>query len=459
MKRILALLFLAGLLTADLLASQAPPASSASPDVLVARGREFIERLARGEFEAAAQPFNDQMKAAASPAKLGEIWTAVKDQLGTFRRVVESRAEDPAGIYRPVLVTTEFENNTADFRVTFDAEGRLGGFAMAAIRPAGTPGSEAPLPGYVKKEVFQEREVTVGGSSEWAVPGTLSVPVGPGPFPAVVLIHGSGPHDRDETVGPNKPFRDLAWGLASRGVAVLRFEKRTHHHAGQLAAAMPRLTVKEEVVDDALAAAALLRGTAGIDPKRVFVLGHSLGGMLIPRIGQGDPALAGLIVMAGATRPIEDAIVEQVTYMASLDGTVSEEEKQRIEQMKGEAARVKAVKPGSHEFIFGGPAAYWLDLRGYEPAQEAKALKQPLLVLHGERDYQVTGVDFERWRQALAGRGDVVFKSYPKLNHLFIAGEGPASPDDYAKPGHVAPEVVEDIAAWVVNPRSTKAGG
>lgn len=449
-------LALAALLTADILAAQVQPAPA---DDLAALGREFVERLAQGEFEAATQPFNETMKAAAPPAKLREVWAAIQGQMGKFRRVVNSRTEEPSGIYHPVLVTTEFEKSTADFRVTFDAEGRLGGFVLASIRqPGEAAGSEAPPPAYVKKDAFQEREVTVGGSSEWAVPGTLSIPVGPGPFPAVVLVHGSGPHDRDETVGPNKPFRDLAWGLASRGVAVLRFEKRTKHHAAQIAS-VPRLTVKEETVDDALAAAALLRSTAGIDPKRVFVLGHSLGGMLIPRIGQGDPSLAGLIVMAGATRPIEDAIVEQVTYMASLDGTVSEEEKQRIEQMKSEAARVKGLKEGAAEFAFGAPAAYWLDLRGYDPAREAKALKQPLLVLHGERDYQVTGVDFEAWKKALAGRGDVVYKSYPKLNHLFIAGEGPASPDDYAKAGHVAPEVIEDIAAWIVNPRPTKAGG
>src|SRR5712692_10414563 len=128
-----------------------------------------------------------------------------------------------------------------------------------------------------------------GGRSLY--PAKLSLPVGAVPFPAVVLVHGSGPNDRDETVGQLKPFRDLAWGLASRNVAVLRYEKRTKAHAGQMAAQRERLTVKEEVVDDALAAVARLCQVTTIDLQRIFVLGHSLVGTLIPRIGKRGPHL------------------------------------------------------------------------------------------------------------------------------------------------------------------------
>jgi pimeloyl-ACP methyl ester carboxylesterase len=261
----------------------------------------------------------------------------------------------------------------------------------------------------------------------------------------VVLVHGSGPNDRDESVGAEKPFRDLAWGLASRGIAVLRYEKRTRQHGSKLAA-VKDFTVQQETVDDALAAADLLRHTQGIDPKRVFVLGHSLGAMMAPRIGQRDPRLAGLIVMAGATRPLEDIILEQVSYLAGADGTVSDAEKGQIESLRAEVAKVKALKPGDAGVALGAPASYWLDLRGYDPAAAAKSLKQPLLILQGGRDYQVTPDSLEAWRKAVPG---ATFKTYPKLNHLFIEGEGKSLPQEYEKPGHVAEEVIADLAAWI----------
>jgi dienelactone hydrolase len=284
------------------------------------------------------------------------------------------------------------------------------------------------------------------------VPGTLSVPTGKGPFPAVVLVHGSGPNDRDETLGPNKPFRDLAWGLASKGIAVLRYEKRTRIHGDKLAM-LPKPTVQEETVDDAVAAAQLLRRTDGIDPRRVFVLGHSLGGMLIPRIGARDGEIAGLVVLAGLTRPMEETIVQQLSYLASLDGKVSDEEKKRLDQFQEQEARIKALTPESTESLMGIPASYWLDLRGYNPPALAARLRQPLLILQGERDYQVTMEDYQAWKKGLAEKKNVTFKSYPSLNHLFIEGEGKVTPAEYEKAGHVAAAVIDDIAEWIADPQ------
>jgi dienelactone hydrolase len=277
----------------------------------------------------------------------------------------------------------------------------------------------------------------------------LTIPVGAGPFPAVVLVHGSGPNDRDETIGANKPFKDLAWGLASRGVAVLRYEKRTKQYGAKMVS-IPKLTAKEELIDDALAAVELLRKTEGIDAKRIFVLGHSLGGMFVPRIGRLDPNIAGLIALAGTTRPLEDVIPEQLAYLFSLDGTVSPEEQKQIDEAKEQAAKVKTLKPeDAGSTAFGVPASYWLDLRGYDPAESAKALQQPLLILQGERDYQVTMEDFKRWNAAVAGKKNVTLKSYPGLNHLFIAGTKPSTPLEYDQPAHVDEHVIDDIASWI----------
>jgi len=384
------------------------------------------------------------MKTALPEAKLAETWSSVLAQVGPLKQVGSARTEK-RGEFTVVVVTCDFQNAALDVSVVFDQQKRVAGLFFAPAKK----GDYAP-PAYAKADAFREKEATVG-TGEWALPATLTIPVGAGPFPAVVLVHGSGPNDRDETIGANKPFRDLAAGLASRGVAVLRYEKRTKQHGAKLVS-VPNLTAKEEVIDDALAAVELLRKTEGIDAKRIFVLGHSLGGMFLPRIGRIDPNIAGLIALAGATRALEDVIPEQLAYIFSLDGSVSPEEQKQIDQAKEQAAKVKALKAedaSSTTAIFGAPASYWLDLRGYDPAESAKSLKQPMLILQGERDYQVTMEDFKKWSTALSGKRDVTLKSYPGLNHLFIAGTSRSTPLEYDQPGHVDEHVIDDIASWI----------
>lgn len=275
------------------------------------------------------------------------------------------------------------------------------------------------------------------------------MPNGAGPFPAVVLVHGSGPNDRDETIGPNKPFKDLAWGLATRGIAVLRYEKRTKQCPGQMIASMATLTVNEEVVNDALAAAESLRGVPGTDPDRVFVLGHSLGGTVAPRMAARDPRLAGLVLLAASARNLADLMLEQNEYLASLDGTITPDEAEALAELRRQVARVKALDFQEGETILGAGKAYWADILAYDPIATAKSLAAPMLILQGERDYQVTMADFAAWQSGLAGRDGVSFKSYPGLNHLFMTGSGPPSPAEYDVAGNVAREVVDDIAAWI----------
>ena len=410
---------------------------------LVAEARAFVDLLVKKNFAGAVAKFDDTVKAALPEPKLEETWNAVLAQAGAFKQVGKARTEKH-GAYAFVFVTCDFQNGSLDVRVTYDRSKRIAELFFLPTNVDYSP------PAYVKKDSFREQEVTVG-TGEWALPGTLTVPVGASLFPALVLVHGSGPNDRDETLSANKPFKDLAWGLASNGIAVLRFEKRTRQHTAKVVS-LSKFTVKEEVIDDALAAVELLRKTDGVDAKSIFVLGHSLGGMLVPRIGQSDPNIAGLISLAGATRPIEEVFPEQLAYIFSLDGSVSAEEQKQIDQVKELAAKVKTLKPedaNSATPIFGAPASYWLDLRGYDPTESAKALKQPLLFLQGERDYQVTMDDFKRWNAALAAKSNVTFKSYPALNHLFIAGIAKSSPAEYQQAGHVDERVIVDIAAWI----------
>jgi dienelactone hydrolase len=421
-------------------------AQPADPSVIVARAQEVVARLVSGEVEPLLPTFTEKMKAAIDANGLRRFIPGLVARFGALKAQTGARLESQ-GVMRVVLVSCAFERANVEIRVAFDPLDRIGGLGF---RP---PESTVPYsaPAYVTAAAFRDEAFTIDAGG-WPLQGILSLPIGEGPFPGVVLVHGSGPQDRDESVGPNKPFRDLAEGLASRGIAVLRYDKRTRTHANRVTA-LRDFTVKEEVVDDAVAAVKKMRETPGIRADRVFVLGHSLGGMLAPRIAAADPSIAGLILMAGATTPLEQAIVNQTRYLAMLDGKVSPEEQTALDSVTKVAAAVRALQQPSDPPIvsppFSAPASYWLDLRGYDPPAAASLLKQPMLVLQGERDYQVTMADHAAWQRALGSRANVQLKSYPALNHLFIAGTGPSTPAEYNQAGHVDEAVVRDIGAWI----------
>ncbi len=425
-------------------------------DPLVLKARRFLDTMSRGEYQAAAADLDETMLKLFGPAQMAEFWKELPNRLGAFVRQTTARKESLPP-YDFVLITSEFEKTTLDARVVFDKAGRITGFQLV---PSAAGGARYQDPDYAARSRVEETEVTVG-RGEWTLPGTLTRPRDPGPFPALVLVHGSGPNDRDETLGANKPFKDLALGLATKGVAVLRYEKRTRVYGPRLVsdrALASSFTVKEEAIDDALQAVEVLRGAEGVDPGRVFLLGHSLGGYLIPRIAAADEggAVAGYIIMAGATRPLEDMMVEQVTYILGLAGGGGEEGRKRLEEIKAQRDRVKALTESdvaSGARIMNAGIRYWLDLRGYNPAEMAKSIERPILVIQGERDYQVTAAkDLANWKTALAGRPEVTFKLYPTLNHLFIEGEGPSSPGEYTLTvGHVSAAVIDDIASWIMN--------
>ena len=420
-------------------------------------GRQVVGGMARGDFAGVEALFDETMRTALPEAKLKELWDSLVGQLGAYQGTgdVKTAVQDP---YTIVLVRTDFASGPVNIQVTVHSAGRVAGLFVRPVEAASPAPGASPTPSpspaaYVRSDAFHESDVTVG-TAPWALPGTLSMPNGAGPFPAVVLVHGSGPNDRDETVGPNKPFRDLAQGLASQGIAVLRYDKRTKVYGEQMAAGAASVTVKEETVDDAVAAVELLRSTPGVDPQAIFVLGHSLGGYLGPRILAAAPDARGLIILAGTSRPLPEVIVDQYEYLAALQGSPSPDTLAQLDTIREQAARAMSpdLSPATpaDQLPLGVPAPYWIDLGTYDPLATVATLDRPVLVLQGGRDYQVTAAaDFAGWQQALSGRRNATYHLYPALNHLFIAGQGQIAPAEYLVAGHVAPEVVADIAGWI----------
>jgi pimeloyl-ACP methyl ester carboxylesterase len=349
---------------------------------------------------------------------------------------------EPFQGYQRANLQALFENAAVILRVVLDPELRISGFFVLPPEP---PAYEPP--DYVDEGAFTEVEVTVG-SDPWVLPGVLTLPRGDAPFPGVVLVHGSGPNDRDETIGGNRPFRDLAWGLASQGIAVLRYDKRTRVHGG----ALPKdLGLEEEVVEDALLALDLLRGRDEVDGERVFLLGHSLGAMLAPDIGLRDGRLAGVAVLAAPLRPFLAVLRSQLGYIASLESDPASPARVQLDSLLLEVGRAESGELGPEDSLLGVRRGYWREVEEVAPLEAARELSAPLFILQGGRDYQSTPEDFGLWKEGLAGKDRVRMKLYPSLSHLFTPGEGTATPEEYsAEVKHVDGEVIRDLSEWIL---------
>lgn len=407
------------------------------------RARSVLAALDAGQYELARADFDQRMLDGLPAAQLQMIWESLPKQVGERVSVGEARSsETKQG--SAVVLPLEHSKSWLDLQLNCDNEGKASGLW---IRPGKAPVAQAPAA--AESELWQERELIVE-SSGFSLPATLTIPSSGKPEAGVVLVHGSGSHDRDETIGPNKPFRDLAHGLAEQNIAVLRYDKRSLVDPTSFVGKV--FTVKEEVVDDAAAALALLARQPELAGQPIFVAGHSLGAMLAPRIAALQP-VSGMILLAAPARSLTEIIPQQIRYIAELDGTVSAEEHGSIEQMQALISQIDALGDNDRTdttLILGAPAAYWLDLRRFDPIEQAIDLQLPLLLLQGQNDYQVTVQDdYQAWVKRAQGTTGFTARSYPGLNHLFMTAGNPPGPGDYEQAGHVDTVVVMSMAEWI----------
>jgi len=328
---------------------------------------------------------------------------------------------------------------------------------LALPLPAQQPPS-APLPDSLPPAGIVERPLVLG-RAPWQLQARLSLPARGTNVPGVILMHGSGPGTRDGDVGPNKVFREVAWALASRGIAVLRYDKRTTAHAERFRARGAEATMEEEHVADAIDALRQLQTAPEVDPSRTFVLAGSQGTTVAATVAlrlarEGGHPVAGLVLASVGSRPPAEMILEQVDHVVA------------VARQAGDSAAVRealALRPSVERLqrpdapdsltLFGKPLAYWRSLdpqATWRETREYLATGGRLLVASVDRDYLTTPADHEAWRRALAGSPRTAFRRYPDLNHLMQPGVGKMTPDEYARPMQVSRTYLADVAAWIV---------
>ncbi len=415
--------------------------SDPDPDQLKERARAYIRLLDSGEFEAAHEKFTERAAESITVARLERAWNGTAGEKGSLQEITGTEYRGTGDTGDVVAVRAQFEDGSQQFIFVFTPAG-INGFRIVPVQTA-----EWTPPAYVDQSAFAERELTLPGPGNCSLGATLTVPERTQPMPGVVLVHGNGALDRDETIGPNKTFKDIAWGLASRGIAVLRYDKRTNACDVDRADA----TIDDIVTEDALTALDRLRGVERVES--VFVAGHSFGGLLAPRIANRDSNLAGLVMFApGPARPIADTIVAQTEHLVNLDGTVTDAEREQLEQVRAVAEKIRTLDIDDDEVVnnYGGDE-YYRTLKEYDHTTSVQNLSIPRYLAQGGSDWQVTvEEDLDIWRTALEDESTATVKVYPDLNHHFQESAGKETAQEYREPeSHVANRLVVDVASFV----------
>lgn len=411
------------------------------------KAREFIQKYYNLDFEFCYNQFDETVKKSISVDLFKQAYSQTEFRYGKFVEMGETEAVVAKG-YHITGTQIMHEKGSFTIEITYGSNGKIFGFYFKPPKTNNQENNRSP--GYSNKDNYITKDLEIG--SKYKLKGKFTIPKDGNKFSALILVHGSGPNDMDETIGPNKPFRDIAEGLTTQGIAVLRYNKRTNQYGAEIGQNDTNFTLIEEVIDDVEEAYKYLLTQDNIDKDKIFVLGHSLGGYSIPLIAQRLPKLAGLIIMAGSNQPLEDKIVEQYEYISQLPNNqgINEDILNVVRSLRNKVKKGDFTNYTPRDsMLMGISPEYWRFLSNYKPLEIIQDINKPILVLQGARDYQVSISEFGEWKKALAKNPQAQFKLYEDLNHLFIVGKGKSTPDEYMQPNFVSEQVINDIALWI----------
>lgn len=301
--------------------------------------------------------------------------------------------------------------------------------------------------------------IVIGEGTKYPLKGMLTLPSDTtGPVPAVVFVHGSGSSNMDEKVGKLTPFKDMAEGLSKYGIASIRYDKRSFAHGFKMVRDKSTfITVKEETIDDAITAAEFSKNDSRIDSEQIFIIGHSMGGMLAPRIDAEGGNFKGLIMMAGTPRKLEEILIEQSEEAAAslkgLSKKIVEKQIQKYRDMFYNLYELSDEEAKNKKFGGGTTLYYFKEMGEHDIPSYLLKIQKPMLIMQGEKDFQArVDKDYKAYQELLKDKENVTFKLYENLNHAFVPsvyGEITKFKKEYNVEQHIGDNVIADIADWI----------
>ncbi len=301
------------------------------------------------------------------------------------------------------------------------------------------------------------QELVIVGTPQYPLGGILTLPDNTAqPVPAVVFVHGSGSSNMDEKVGALTPFKDLAEGLAKHGIASLRYDKRTYKYGFKMVR-KGGITVKEETIEDAILAKNLLENDSRIDKNRIFIVGHSMGGMLAPRIDAEGGDFRGLILLAGSPRTLRQILHVQTSQMVEgskgIKKWIMKKQVRKIMAGFDNFDSISDEEAAERKFGAGVTMYYFKEMEAHPTEKYLAETDKPMLIMQGSKDFQcTTALDFMKYKELLSGRDNVTFKLYDDLNHCFVPAiydSIAAGAKEYKTERHIGENVIKDIADWI----------
>lgn len=418
---------------------------TANAQVSKSQVSDLVQYLDTRQYEKVLETVDSSLMEEVSAYEFKMAWEGMLQSLGKFIDTIDFQQEN-IGFKQVWNVGLAFEKDSIDLAFYFTESGKLSGFFQRSYADK----QPYELPDYTKATDFVEIPFVLY-SKGYRLPGILTVSAkSKSPTPLLILAHGSGANSKDEKMGPNPVFKDLAYGLASQGVSTFRYDKRSLVYGAKMCSNPDSFTVYEEVIEDILSAIDTFSQDARF--KGIFVLGHSLSGYLIPRVAEKRPGLNGVISAAGPARPLHTLVLEQYNYFQSIDEDPDDwiypikQLQRKIEYMESEEFSYSA---DAESLPLNLPAAYWMDLKNYDPVKIAREAGLPVLVLQGEKDYQVLMSDFNLWKTGLKDCAKCRFISYKNLGHGFFVGADVPGGKQYNKVDHVRKDVIKDIAKFI----------
>lgn len=413
--------------------------------------RNFIEKYYALEFDYCYAQFDTTVQKQFPKDLFKQAYSQTEFRYGKFVKILETTLAEEQG-YHLTSTVIEHEKGKYIMQITYFDNKKIIGFFFKPYTDPKESNSGYKIPNYADTSKFSIVNLKFG--EKYKLDAKLTLPKVSQKVPALILVHGSGPNDMDETIGPNKPFKDIAYGLATNGIAVLRYNKRTFQYNNEMALIRNEITLYEETIEDVIFAFNSLKSRPEIDSTKILILGHSLGGLAIPKIAQLIPSANGFILMAAANQPLEDKFLEQYTYISKLknnqgiDSTTLKLIAEQVQKVKNQEYGDN-IHPETQPL--GLSAAYWQYLEKYKPLELITKITKPILVIQGERDYQVTEKEFNNWESVLESHNNSKFILYPKLNHLFLEGEKQSTPEEYGIPSNIPEYVIIDISEWILS--------